>query len=169
MPTAKKLFAIFVLVVIGSIVGIVLSTSSSDITESIPITIVVPSQITSQDPSQLPSQITPQVPSQVLSQIPSCKDTITTVCLNDLWTQDPNKCSEDITKYYAYINWLSNNIPYDRIVSDIQFLKTSSDEESTEACHGYISPNHPPNPKFETENIPTLDRREYLSSELTKP
>ncbi len=164
MHTAKKLFAIvFVLVVIGSIVGIVLSSSNStsDTTESIPITVVIPSQITSQDPSQLPSQIPPQ--------IPSCKDTITTVCLNDLWTQDPNKCSEDITKYYAYINWLSNNIPYDRIVSDIQFLKTSSDEESTEACHGYISPNHPPNPKFETENIPTLDRREYLSSELTKP
>lgn len=160
MPTAKKLFAIvFVLVVIGSIVGIVLSSSNStsDTTESIPITVVIPSQITSQVPPQIPSQV------------PSCKDTITTVCLNDLWTQDPNKCSEDITKYYAYINWLSNNIPYDRIVSDIQFLKTSSDEESTEACHGYISPNHPPNPKFETENIPTLDRREYLSSELTKP
>ena len=110
MHTAKKLFAIvFVLVVIGSIVGIVLSSSNStsDTTESIPITVVIPSQITSQDPSQIPLQIPPQ--------IPSCKDTITTVCLNDLWTQDPNRCSEDITKYYAYINWLSNNIPYDRI------------------------------------------------------
>lgn len=151
MSIAKKFAAVvIVLVIIGGILGVIFSSSSTD-TET-----------------PIAPPIDPPIDSPIIILTPkTCNEVITHTCLTDLWNQEPNKCSTDITKYNDYHKWLTENIPYNTIASEIQFIKTSPDEESTLACHNYINPVHPPNPKFEHSNIPVLDKREYLSSQLS--